>query len=384
MTYQITSESVTEGHPDKVCDQISDAILDSYLTLDPHAHVAIECMISPQLLIIAGEVNSTSTVDVEEVARKKLAAIGYTSEAAGMDASTCVILCNINTQSTDIAQGVLRENQQLGAGDQGIMYGYACRETAEYMPLPIQLAHGITKQLTDMRKTGMLPYLQPDGKSQVTVEYHDDGSFKRITDIIVSTQHVADISQETIRQGVIEKVILPILGKNYFDTGIRILVNPTGRFVVGGPQGDVGLTGRKIIVDTYGGVILHGGGAFSGKDATKLDRSGAYMARYACKNIVAAGLADRCQLSVSYAIGVVEPVSFHLETFGTEKIPIEVIYGTLRSIFDFTPQGIITTLGLRMPIYSHTASYGHFKTGASWENLDKVAILKELRTLLQL
>ena len=216
------------------------------------------------------------------------------------------------------------------------------------------------------------------------MEYHDDGSFKRITDIIVSTQHVADISQETIRQGVIEKVILPILGKNYFDTGIRILVNPTGRFVVGGPQGDVGLTGRKIIVDTYGGVIPHGGGAFSGKDATKLDRSGAYMARYACKNIVAAGLADRCQLSVSYAIGVVEPVSFHLETFGTEKIPIEVIYGTLRSIFDFTPQGIITTLGLRMPIYSHTASYGHFKTGASWENLDKVAILKELRTLLQL
>lgn len=378
MSYQITSESVTEGHPDKVCDQISDAILDAYLQEDPQAHVAIECMISQRLLVIAGEVNSTAEINVEEIARDLLWQIGYTSDEVGIDYLRCAVVCNVHQQSPDIAQGVLQK-EAIGAGDQGMMYGYACNETADHLPLPIQLAHGLTKQLANLRKSGVIPYLLPDGKAQVTVEYQDSGRFSRITDIILSTQHTDTVSQDQIRQDIIEKVIKPVLGEQYYSTEIRILVNPTGRFVVGGPKGDVGLTGRKIIVDTYGGVVPHGGGAFSGKDGTKLDRSGAYMTRYACKNIVAADLAERCQLSVSYAIGVAEPVAYHLETFGTEKIPKEYIYATLGTIFDFTPQGIIDTLGLRFPVFAQTASYGHFKAGLPWENMDKVDLLKQLR-----
>lgn len=381
-SYKITSESVTEGHPDKICDQISDAILDAYLTINPSAHVAVECMISRRLLVIAGEVRSPVSIDMEKIARQKLRDIGYHNDEIGIDAANCAIVVNVNQQSEDIQQGVLKEEPtSIGAGDQGIVYGYACMETEDFMPLPIVLAHRLTQRLSEVRKNQELSYLLPDGKAQVTVEYSREGQPLRVTDIVVSAQHQSDVSQQQLSNDIKEKVIFHVIKQEKMSRDVRIWINPTGRFVIGGPKADCGLTGRKIIVDTYGGVIPHGGGAFSGKDSTKLDRSGAYMARYAAKNIVAAGLAEKCQISVSYAIGVAEPVAFFIDTFGTEKIPVDYLYATLNHVFDFTPYGISTSLDLRKPIFSKSSCYGHFKSGyeLTWEKLDQVAILKEIK-----
>lgn len=384
-----TSESVTEGHPDKVCDQISDAVLDAILEKDPNAHVACETFCTTGVVTVMGEISTTCYADIPAIARRVIKDIGYNGEEGNFDGSTCAIMTAIDEQSPDIAMGVngalesrdgtdVDPYDRTGAGDQGMMFGYACRETPELMPLPISLSHRLCKQLAKLRKDGTLPYLRPDGKAQVTVEYDDDKPV-RIEAVVVSTQHSARTPLDTIRQDVIEQVIRPIIPAELMDEQTKIYVNPTGRFVVGGPQGDTGLTGRKIIVDTYGGYARHGGGAFSGKDPTKVDRSACYMARYAAKNVVAAGLADRCEIQLAYAIGVAHPVSVLVETFGTGKVSDEAITRAVEAVFDFRPAAIIDVLGLRRPIYRQLAAYGHIgreDLGVAWERTDKAEELK--------
>jgi len=383
-----TSESVTEGHPDKMCDQISDAVLDSLLAKDPMSRVACETATTTGLIVVIGEITTDAYVDIGTVARDVVREIGYTRGKFGFDADTCGVIVSIKEQSSDIAQGVNKalevrelsddEIDQIGAGDQGMMIGFACNETPEYMPLTISLAHKLVKTLAVQRKTGVLPWLRPDGKSQVTVEY-EYGRPKRVDTVLISTQHAPDISQEQIREAVIECVIKPTLPRDLFDENTKIYVNPTGRFVTGGPLGDAGLTGRKIIVDTYGGIARHGGGAFSGKDGTKVDRSAAYMARYVAKNVVAAGLAERFELQVSYAIGVAHPLSLAVETFGTGKVEDAVIEQLIRKHFDLRPAAIIRDLGLRKPVFQQVAKYGHFgrdDLNVAWERTDKAAILR--------
>lgn len=370
----LTSESVTQGHPDKLCDQISDHLLDAFLAGDPQSHVAVECMISNNLLVIAGEVTSRTKVDVEAVARKVLFQVGYTSQHIGIDAEKCLILTNLHQQSPDINQGVSQTTGVLGAGDQGTVYGYACNETDDFMPLPIYLAHELTNRLDTLRQTGELPFLRPDGKAQVTVVYDDQRKPLQISDVVVSAQHKEEISIDEVRSQLKTKLIQPVLPQRLLTEATRYLINPTGRFVVGGPFGDTGLTGRKIVVDTYGGIIPHGGGAFSGKDGTKVDRSGAYMARYIAKNIVAAGLAKRCQLALSYAIGYEEPVAIDLETFGTNVVSESDLKIAVLKTFDLSPQGMIETLQLDKPVFKQTAVYGHFNRFGNfpWEQTDRV------------
>ena len=376
----LTSESVTEGHPDKVCDMISDALLDAYLEEDPSAHVALETMASEDTVFIAGEVASFAKVDVKNKAREVICEIGYDSKEKGIDGKECLIITNIGVQSPDIAQGVTQCNRTIGAGDQGMMYGYACDDTEELMPLSISLAHKLSKRLTQVRKEGILPYLYPDGKSQVTVAYNNQGEILGVTDVVISAQHNAEVSVQKLRMDIEEHVIREVIPKELLLPDVKIHINPTGRFVVGGPAGDVGLTGRKIIVDTYGGIARHGGGAFSGKDPTKVDRSAAYAARYVAKNIVAAGLADKCEIQLSYAIGVAHPTSIHVETFGTGKLSDTKLVEIIRENFDLRPAGIIKMLDLRRPIYRQTAAYGHFgrtDVDLPWEHLDKVDDLKK-------
>jgi S-adenosylmethionine synthetase len=355
-TYLFTSESVTEGHPDKVADQISDAILDEMLAEDPGSRVACETMVTTGLALVAGEITTETYVEIPEVVRKTLRRIGYTSSAYGIDAHTCAVLSSIDKQSPDIAQGV----DTGGAGDQGMMFGYASDETPEFMPAPLVFAHRITHRLAELRKSGELGWLRPDGKAQVSLEYDGDKPV-RVHTVVVSTQHHPDVTQRQIHKEVREKVVSHVLPPDLYDAANCIFhINPTGKFEIGGPHGDAGLTGRKIIVDTYGGMGRHGGGAFSGKDATKVDRSAAYAARWAAKNVVAAGLARRCEIQLAYAIGVVEPVSVHVDTFGTGEVPDGVIAGAVAEVFDFRPAGIIQELGLRNPIFLETAAYGHF------------------------
>jgi S-adenosylmethionine synthetase len=355
-TYLFTSESVTEGHPDKVADQISDAILDEMLAEDPGSRVACETMVTTGLALVAGEITTETYVEIPEVVRKTLRRIGYTSSAYGIDAHTCAVLSSIDKQSPDIAQGV----DTGGAGDQGMMFGYASDETPEFMPAPLVFAHRITHRLAELRKSGELGWLRPDGKAQVSLEYDGDKPV-RVHTVVVSTQHHPDVTQRQIHKEVREKVVSHVLPPDLYDAANCIFhINPTGKFEIGGPHGDAGLTGRKIIVDTYGGMGRHGGGAFSGKDATKVDRSAAYAARWAAKNVVAAGLARRCEIQLAYAIGVVEPVSVHVDTFGTGEVPDGVIAGAVAEVFDFRPAGIIQELGLRDPIFLETAAYGHF------------------------
>ena len=371
-----TSESVTEGHPDKICDQISDAVLDEILRQDPKARVACETAVTTGLVLIMGEITTSAAVDYQTLARETIREIGYDRAKFGFDCDTCAVLCSVHQQSPDIAMGVDAE----GAGDQGMMFGYACDETPEFMPLPISLSHALAKTLTNARKSGVLPYLRPDGKTQVTVEYVD-GVPSRIETIVVSSQHGAEVDQKTIRHDIINHVIRETIPSELMDDNTKIYVNPTGRFVVGGPQGDSGLTGRKIIVDTYGGYSRHGGGAFSGKDPTKVDRSASYAARYLAKNVVASGLAKRCEVQISYAIGVAEPTSVLVDTFGTGKIPDDMIGAELRRLVDLTPQGIIRTLDLRRPIYKPFAAYGHMgreDLNAPWEKTDLAEALKAL------
>lgn len=378
--YLLTSESVTEGHPDKLCDRISDALLDAYLSEDPGAHVALETMVSDNTVFVAGEVSSRTVVDVVGKVRETILKTGYDSEEKGLDGNSCLILTNIGTQSPDIAQGVNQTQGQTGAGDQGMMYGYACDETEEYMPLSISLAHRLSRRLADVRKEGILPYLFPDGKSQVTVACHEDGSIAGISDIIISAQHSATVSTEQLRTDIRTCVIDKVIEPKDMLPDIKIHINPTGRFVTGGPAGDTGLTGRKIIVDTYGGIARHGGGAFSGKDPTKVDRSAAYMARYAAKNIVAAGLCRKCEVNLAYAIGVPQPVSVKIDTFQTEEIPRTVIEQITKEVFDFSVTGIIKELSLIKVSYEPLAAYGHFgrtELDLPWERLDKVPLLKE-------
>jgi S-adenosylmethionine synthetase len=377
--YLFTSESVTEGHPDKICDQISDAILDEFLKQDPDSRVAVETLTTTGLVVVAGEVTSKAKFDIQDVVRRTIREIGYDNPAYGFDADSCSVLVSLHSQSTDISQGVSStENKEQGAGDQGLMFGYATNETEELMPMPIILAHKLTKRLADARKSKEIQWARPDGKSQVTVEY-EDGKPKRLEAVVISTQHSPEVDNGQIRKEIIDKVIKPVCGKLWHDK-IKVHVNPTGRFVIGGPPGDAGLTGRKIIVDSYGGMGRHGGGAFSGKDPSKVDRSACYMCRYIAKNIVAAGLADRCEVQVAYAIGVAEPVSLMVSTFGTSKIPEEHIESLVRKHFDMRPAAIISQLKLKRPIYRKTASYGHFGRNEpefSWEQTDKADTLRK-------
>ena len=381
-----TSESVTDGHPDKICDQLSDAVLDACLAADPNSRVACECCVTTGLALVMGEVTTNANLDIPAIAREVICSIGYDDAAYGFDGNTCSVLVALDKQSADIAMGVDRSMEvkegddtafQTGAGDQGMMFGYACSETPEYMPLPIYLAHGLTRRLSSVRKHGLVKFFRPDGKAQVSVEYDENNKPLRVDTVVVSTQHDPDVTQEEIREAVIEHVIRPVIPAEMMDDATRILVNPTGRFVVGGPHGDSGLTGRKIIVDTYGGYARHGGGAFSGKDPTKVDRSAAYAARYIAKNIVAAGLAERCEIQLAYAIGVAQPVSVMVDTFGTGKVEDLKLTEAVKAVFDLRPEAIISTLGLRRPIYRRTASFGHFGDPAMpWEQLDKTEALK--------
>ena len=376
----LTSESVTEGHPDKVCDQVSDAVLDAILAQDRGARVACETAITNGLVLVMGEITTNAYVDIPSIVRETIRSIGYTSSDIGFDAATCGIITSISEQSPDIAQGVGRGDElSTGAGDQGMMIGFACTETPEMMPMTIALAHRLTRRLAEARKSGELWWLRPDGKSQVTIEYDEHWKPQRVEAVVISTQHHPDVASDVIESDVREHIIAPIVDHNLFDSGTKVYVNPTGRFVVGGPRGDAGLTGRKIIVDSYGGVARHGGGAFSGKDPTKVDRSGAYAARWVAKNIVAAGLADRCEFLLSYAIGVAEPTSIGVETFGTGVVPESVILGAVREHFDLRPGAIIRDLNMRRPIYHATASYGHFgriDLGLPWEDTARAEHLR--------
>lgn len=386
-----TSESVTVGHPDKICDQISDAILDAILEKDPNARVACETSVTTGLVLVSGEITTSCYVDIPKIVRQTIKDIGYTRAKYGFDSETCAVLTSIDEQSPDIAMGVdvaiekregsmtEEEIEAIGAGDQGIMFGFACNETEELMPLPISLAHKLARRLHEVRVDGTLPYLRPDGKTQVTIEYEDDKPV-RIDTIVVSTQHADHVTLEQIKKDLMEHVILPVVPGEMFDERTKTFINPTGRFVIGGPQGDAGLTGRKIIVDTYGGYARHGGGAFSGKDPTKVDRSGAYAARYVAKNIVAAGLADKCEVQLAYAIGVARPVSIRVDTFGTGKVDEETLVKLVEKHFDLRPAGIIRQLDLRRPIYRQTAAYGHFgrtDVDLPWERTDLADVLKK-------
>jgi S-adenosylmethionine synthetase len=374
--YLFTSESVTEGHPDKIADQISDAILDACLAEDPTSRVACETLTATGLVVVAGEITTKAYVDIQSLVRGVVSSIGYNNALYGFDSNTCAVISSINKQSGDIAMGV----DTGGAGDQGMMFGYACNENEDLMPTPISLAHKLTMRLTEVRKNGKLSYLRPDGKSQVTVEYDANHKPKRIDAVVISTQHAETVGNDELRSDILKHVIQAVLPANLLDEDTKYHINPTGRFVIGGPMGDTGLTGRKIIVDTYGGMGRHGGGAFSGKDPTKVDRSAAYMARYIAKNVVAAGLADRCEVQLAYAIGVAEPVSVLVDTFGTEKVDKEIIPDLIRKNFKLNPKGIIESLNLRRPIYCKTAAYGHFGRSDkdfTWEATDKAAKLAE-------
>ena len=392
MSYLFTSESVTEGHPDKICDQVSDAILDAMLEQDPMSRVACETLTNTGFVMVMGEITTKANVDIPAIVRKTITDIGYNTSEYGFDGNTCAVMVSLDKQSPDIAMGVdkaleAKENQMsdeeidaIGAGDQGMMFGYASNETEEYMPYPIALAHRLAKQLTKVRKDGTLKYLRPDGKTQVTVEYDDNHKPVHLNAVVLSTQHDPDVSQEQIHEDIKKYVFNEILPKELVDERTKMYINPTGRFVIGGPNGDSGLTGRKIIVDTYGGVARHGGGAFSGKDCTKVDRSAAYAARYVAKNIVAAGIADRCEIQLSYAIGVAQPTSIMVDTFGTGKLSEDKIVELIRENFDLRPAGIIKMLDLRRPIYKQTAAYGHFgrpDLDLPWEKTDKAELLKK-------
>ena len=391
-TRLFTSESVTEGHPDKICDAISDAVLDAMLAQDPMSRVACETAITTGLVLVMGEITSKANVNIPEVVRDTIREIGYDDSAKGFDCNTCGIIVSLDKQSTDIAMGVdkaleakngeVTEEQieSIGAGDQGMMFGYATNETEEYMPYPISLAHKLTSKLTEVRKNGILTYLRPDGKSQVTVEYDENGKPLHLDAVVLSTQHSADVTQEQLHEDIKKYVFEPVLPKELINENTKFFINPTGRFVIGGPNGDSGLTGRKIIVDTYGGYARHGGGAFSGKDCTKVDRSASYAARYVAKNLVAAGLADKCEIQLSYAIGVARPTSISIETYGTGKKSEEELVDIVSKHFDLRPAGIIRMLDLRRPIYGKTASYGHFgrtDIDLPWERLDKAEELKQ-------
>ncbi|MCQ2550179.1 MAG: methionine adenosyltransferase [Lachnospiraceae bacterium] len=387
-----TSESVTEGHPDKICDNISDAVLDALMAQDPNSRVACETSITTGLVLVMGEITTKANIDIQKIVRDTITEIGYDDSAKGFDANTCGVIVALDKQSADIAMGVdkaleAKENQMsdadieaIGAGDQGMMFGYATNETEEYMPYPIALAHKLTKKLTEVRKNGTLPYLRADGKSQVTVEYDENGKPVAINAVVISTQHAAEVTQEQIHEDIRKYVIDPVIPQDLVSDATKYFINPTGRFVIGGPNGDSGLTGRKIIVDTYGGMARHGGGAFSGKDCTKVDRSAAYAARYVAKNIVAAGLAEKCEIQLSYAIGVAQPTSIMVDTFGTGKLDDNRLVEIVRENFDLRPAGIIKMLDLRRPIYKQTAAYGHFgrnDLNLPWEALNKVDDLKK-------
>ena len=386
-----TSESVTEGHPDKICDQISDAVLDALMEQDPMSRVACETSITTGLVLVMGEITTKAYVDIQKIVRETIREIGYDRAKYGFDCDTCGVITAIDEQSADIAMGVDKaleakehlmsddDIEAIGAGDQGMMFGFATNETPEYMPYPIALAHKLARKLTEVRKNGTLPYLRPDGKTQVTVEYDENGKAKRLDAVVLSTQHGEEVSQEQINEDIKKYVFDTVLPADMVDEDTKFFINPTGRFVIGGPNGDSGLTGRKIIVDTYGGYARHGGGAFSGKDCTKVDRSAAYAARYVAKNIVAAGLADKCEIQLSYAIGVARPTSIMVDTFGTGKVSDEKLVEIIREHFDLRPAGIIKMLDLRRPIYKQTAAYGHFgrtDLDLPWERLDKVDMLK--------